>query len=121
MISAGGTGGGVYPALAVAEALRTHRPGIDLHFVGSAGGFERPLVEQSGVVFDRYDEVRSGPLHGVSRSRRIVSLVRLAIGTLEALALVLRRRPDALLLTGGWVGLPVALACWLARVPALIF
>lgn len=96
-------------------------PAVSLSFVGSVDGFERPLVAEGGVSFAHYDEVRAGPLHGVSTVRKLVSLVNLAVGTLQALWLMLRRRPNALLLTGGWVGLPVALAAWLCRVPQLIY
>jgi UDP-N-acetylglucosamine--N-acetylmuramyl-(pentapeptide) pyrophosphoryl-undecaprenol N-acetylglucosamine transferase len=121
MIAAGGTGGHVYPALAVAEAMIARYPGVSLSFVGSVEGFERPLVKESGVEITHYDEVRAGPLHGVNPVRVLVSVVQLVIGTLQALFLVARRRPQALLLTGGWVGLPVALAAWLRRVPAMIY
>lgn len=121
LIAAGGTGGHVYPALAVAEAIREHYLNVSLAFAGSVGGFERPLVQESGVVFDSYSEVRAGPLHGVSLPRKLWSAINLAIGTLQALALMLRRRPGAVLLTGGWSGLPVSLAGWLLRVPILIF
>ncbi len=121
LIAAGGTGGHVYPALAVAEAVRQQHPGTGLAFVGSAGGFERPLVQESGVTFDSYAEVRAGPLHGVSLPRKLWSLVNLAAGTLQALWRLLRHRPGAILLTGGWSGLPVSLAGWLLRVPILIF
>ncbi len=50
-----------------------------------------------------------------------ISLVQIAIGTFQALHLLVSERPRALLLTGGWVGLPVALAGWLLRIPALIY
>lgn len=53
--------------------------------------------------------------------RALVSTIKLIIGTLQALWLVARYRPHALLLTGGWVGWPVALAGWLLRVPSLIY
>lgn len=96
-------------------------PAVSLSFVGSVDGFERPLVKEGGVSFAHYDEVRAGPLHGVSLGRKIISAINLGIGTLQALWLMLRRKPDALLLTGGWVGLPVALAAWLFRVPELIY
>lgn len=96
-------------------------PAVSLSFVGSVDGFERPLVAEGGVSFAHYDEVRAGPLHGVSTARKLVSLVNLGIGTLQALWLMLRHKPDALLLTGGWVGLPVALAAWLFRVPEMIY
>jgi UDP-N-acetylglucosamine--N-acetylmuramyl-(pentapeptide) pyrophosphoryl-undecaprenol N-acetylglucosamine transferase len=121
LIAAGGTGGGVYPALAIAEAAKALAPDAEFAFVGSVGGFERPLVEESGMAFARYDEVRSGPLHGVPLLKRLDSILQLMRGTLQAFALLLRRRPAALLLTGGWVGLPVALAAFVLRVPSLIF
>jgi UDP-N-acetylglucosamine--N-acetylmuramyl-(pentapeptide) pyrophosphoryl-undecaprenol N-acetylglucosamine transferase len=121
MIAAGGTGGHVYPALAVAEAMIARYPGVSLSFVGSVEGFERPLVQESGVTFTHYDEVRAGPLHGVNPLRALVSIVQLLSGTVQAVTLIARRRPQALLLTGGWVGLPVALAAWLRRVPAMIY
>lgn len=111
----------MYPALAVAEALNNLQPGVELTFVGSAGGFERPLVAASGVAFAHYDEVRAGPLHGVGVGRAARSLVSLAVGTLQALRLVARHRPQALLLTGGWVALPTTLAAWLRRVPVMIY
>jgi UDP-N-acetylglucosamine--N-acetylmuramyl-(pentapeptide) pyrophosphoryl-undecaprenol N-acetylglucosamine transferase len=90
-------------------------------FVGSAGGFERPLIEEADVTFASYDEVRAGPLHGVSFLRALASVVNLILGTFQALVLIGRRKPQALLLTGGWVGLPVALAAWLRRIPILIY
>jgi len=121
MIASGGTGGHVYPALAIAEAIAAQYPEVNLSFVGSVGGFERPLVQEAGVPFAAYDEILAGPLHGVGFLRGLMSAVKLALGTLQALWLVGRRRPGSLLLTGGWVGLPVALAGWLRRVPILIF
>jgi UDP-N-acetylglucosamine--N-acetylmuramyl-(pentapeptide) pyrophosphoryl-undecaprenol N-acetylglucosamine transferase len=105
----------------VAEAIQSQRPDISLSFVGSQGGFERPLVNESGIPFDSDDEVRSGPLHGVSWPRRLVSLAQVLAGTLQSLGLIRRLKPGVLLLTGGWVGLPVALAAWLLRVPSLIY
>jgi UDP-N-acetylglucosamine--N-acetylmuramyl-(pentapeptide) pyrophosphoryl-undecaprenol N-acetylglucosamine transferase len=109
----------VYPALAIAEALNPDE--TEIAFIGSVDGFERPLIEESGVNLYSYDEVRAGPLHGVSWGKRAHSLLDLSIGTVQALRLLRRHRPAALLLTGGWVGLPVALAAWLLRVPSLIF
>lgn len=121
MIAAGGTGGHVYPSLAIAEALTDLLPDVQLAFVGSVGGFERPLLKETSIQFASYDEVRAGPIHGVNPLKALVSAVQLIIGTVQALWLVGRRRPKALLLTGGWVGLPVALAAWVWRVPSLIF
>ena len=90
-------------------------------FAGSVGGFERPLLDAANLKFDHYAEIYAGPVHGVDVLRAAVSVVKLIIGTLQALWLLLRSRPQAVLLTGGWVGWPVALASWLLRVPSLMF
>lgn len=115
----------MYPALAVAEALQltsaNTSDSTSLIFVGSVGGFERPLVEQSQITFDVYAEVQAGPLHGVTPLRMIRSTFQTLIGIVQALRLIRQHRPQVIFLTGGWVGLPVALAGWLARVPILIF
>ena len=121
MIAAGGTGGHVYPALAVAEAALQSDPKTELVFVGSVDGFERPLVEAGGVSFLAYHEVQAGPIHGVNVLRAIQSAFLMLLGTGQALALIRRYRPQVVLLTGGWVGFPVALAAWLSRVPSLIY
>lgn len=121
MISAGGTGGGVYPALSVAGALRKLYPDLTLTFVGARGDMARDLVARSDVTFDHYHEVLSGPLHGVPRFQQALSMLKIAIGILQSLILAIRRRPEALLLTGGWVGFPVAAACWLLRRPVVIY
>ena len=65
--------------------------------------------------------MRAGPLHGVSVIKMLGSVVQLIIGTVQALSLVRRRQPDVILLTGGWVSLPIAMAGWLLRVPSLIY
>ncbi|HVU11611.1 MAG TPA: glycosyltransferase, partial [Phototrophicaceae bacterium] len=84
MIAAGGTGGHVYPAIAVAEALSARRPDsrneVHLTFVGSVGGFERPLLDEANLKFDHYAQVYAGPLHGVGVLRAAQSAVKLIIG-----------------------------------------
>lgn len=92
-----------------------------MHFVGSAAGLENDLIEAAGVKFDAYDKVQAGPLHGVNPLRMLESIVRLIIGTMQAFLLFLRQRPSSIFLTGGWVGLPVALAGTIFRVPIVIF
>jgi UDP-N-acetylglucosamine--N-acetylmuramyl-(pentapeptide) pyrophosphoryl-undecaprenol N-acetylglucosamine transferase len=121
MISAGGTGGGVFPALTVARALRDEAPGVSLSFVGARGDMARALVQQNSSLFDSYHEVLAGPLHGIPRLEQIANMFRTLIGVIQALILVIRLRPGALFLTGGWVGGPAAVACWLLRCPVVIY
>ncbi len=81
----------------------------------------RDLITQSDVHFDRYADVLAGPLHGVPVGHKIVSAIKLLAGLIQSLILVLRTRPQALFLTGGWVGFPVAAAGWLLRRPIVIY
>ncbi|MBC8099421.1 MAG: undecaprenyldiphospho-muramoylpentapeptide beta-N-acetylglucosaminyltransferase [Armatimonadetes bacterium] len=121
LITAGGTGGHIYPALAVAEALLARHPDVTLAFVGSVDGFERPLIAKGGVTFASYDEVQSGPLHGIAPLQALVSVGKLALGTLQALGILRRRRPQVILATGGWCSFPIALAAWVLRIPLVIY
>ena len=86
-----------------------------------SGGLEERLVARAQLPLAASHVVPGGPLAGVSWRRRLVSALRLGVGLFRALWLIMRLRPRALLLTGGWSGLPVALAAWLTRVPTLIF
>jgi UDP-N-acetylglucosamine--N-acetylmuramyl-(pentapeptide) pyrophosphoryl-undecaprenol N-acetylglucosamine transferase len=111
----------VYPALAVAEAILARDPSSEMTFVGSVGGFERSLLEQSRLPFKAIYEVQAGPIHGMNPLKTVISAGKLAIGTLQALRLIGRVRPDVVLSTGGWVSFPVAQAAWLRRKPVVIY
>jgi UDP-N-acetylglucosamine--N-acetylmuramyl-(pentapeptide) pyrophosphoryl-undecaprenol N-acetylglucosamine transferase len=134
----------VYPALAVIPALRAKQqatraeqratseqpnldpqasalkpqPSILFLWLGSRRGPERDLVTREGIPFE---VVPSGPLAGVGWPTRILSAVQIITGTIKALTTVWRFRPQALLITGGWVTIPAALACWLSRIPIMIY
>jgi undecaprenyldiphospho-muramoylpentapeptide beta-N-acetylglucosaminyltransferase len=120
MISAGGTGGGVYPALAVVGALRKLYPDdLMLTFVGARGDMAFDLIDPA--QFDHVRAVWGGPLHGVSRGQQVISALKILVGIVQSLGLVIRQRPQVLFLTGGWVGFPVAAACWLLRRPVVVY
>ena len=93
----------------------------DLVFVGAAGGMERELVAKASLGLAGYHELLAGPLHGVGLPRAAISLFKLKLGALQALFLLLRRRPHVILLTGGYANLPLALAAWLLRLPIVIY
>jgi UDP-N-acetylglucosamine--N-acetylmuramyl-(pentapeptide) pyrophosphoryl-undecaprenol N-acetylglucosamine transferase len=79
---------------------------------------ERELVTRSGIEFEA---IQAGPVVGVSLSRRVVGLLKLAWGTLQAWQSVGRWQPDALFVTGGYTAIPVAVVCWLKRIPILVY
>lgn len=79
---------------------------------------ERALVQRAGIPFTA---IPAGGLHGVGVVRMARNTLKLAAGTLKAWRLVGQREPRAMLTTGGFVSAPVAVACWLRRVPILLY
>jgi UDP-N-acetylglucosamine--N-acetylmuramyl-(pentapeptide) pyrophosphoryl-undecaprenol N-acetylglucosamine transferase len=121
IIAAGGTGGHVYPALAVVESIQANHPNTALVFIGTVGGFERPLIEKAGIRFSAHHEVSAGPIHGVNPLKAIVSTMKLMRGTWQSFRILGTEKPNVILSTGGWEGLPVALAARLRGVPLMIY
>jgi UDP-N-acetylglucosamine--N-acetylmuramyl-(pentapeptide) pyrophosphoryl-undecaprenol N-acetylglucosamine transferase len=117
MLAGGGTGGHVYPALALADALRRRDPGARVLFVGSASGMEASLVPRAGVPFAGL-VVR--PPRSRSIARTVLALGTGAAGLVQAAALVAGMRPDAVVATGGIAAAPPVLAAWVMRVPVLL-
>ena len=119
LFAAGGTGGHIYPALAVASSIR-RRPGTpELDWVGGRRGLESQLVPPAGFRLQRL-LLRS--LRSVEANVHLVlDPVRLALSVPQAIWWLLRRRPAAIFTTGGYVAIPVLLAARLLRVPALLW
>ncbi|MGH2523756.1 MAG: UDP-N-acetylglucosamine--N-acetylmuramyl-(pentapeptide) pyrophosphoryl-undecaprenol N-acetylglucosamine transferase, partial [Anaerolineales bacterium] len=129
--SAGGTGGGVYPALSVADALRMAdggwrienqnseipNPKSEFLWIGSVGGMEAEIVARAGLPFKA---IRGAGVHGVGW-RLPLNALNLLWGVFEAVRLVRAFQPNVLLVTGGFVTVPVALAAWLNRTPTLVY
>ncbi|RME51561.1 MAG: undecaprenyldiphospho-muramoylpentapeptide beta-N-acetylglucosaminyltransferase [Caldilineae bacterium] len=115
MISGGGTGGHVYPALAVVNALD---PATEVVWVGSEGGIEKELVERAGIPFVG---IAAGGLRGKNPAAAAANLWKLGRGYLQSRRHIARRRPDVLFVTGGYVCVPVTLAAHRAGVPVLIY
>ena len=104
LVCAGGTGGGVYPALAVVAALHDR---AEVVWVGGEAGMESELVERAGLPFEA---IPAAGVHGVGLRALPGNLLQLARGYFASLALLRRLRPQALFFTGGYVAVPMALA-----------
>ncbi len=115
MILAGGTGGHIYPALAVAEQLRA--AGIPLAWLGSAHGMEAGIVPRHDIPF-RAVEVAG--LRGKGLLGWLLAPVMIARATLQALHVLREVRPGVVLGMGGFVSGPGGLAAWLCRRPLVI-
>src|SRR5512138_578130 len=107
LICAGGTGGGVYPALAVHGALASKVTDVETLWVGSEGGMEESLVRRQGIPFR---SIPAAGLHGVSIMALPRNLLMLARGVLAARKILHDFKPDVLFFTGGYVAVPVAIA-----------
>lgn len=119
LIAGGGTGGHIYPALAVANALR-RRPGApELDWVGGRRGLEDGIVPAAGIPL-RQLLLRS--LRSVDRDIHLVlDPVRLGLSIPQALWWLMRRRPAAVFTTGGYVAIPVLIAARLLGIPTLLW
>ncbi len=115
LMLAGGTGGHVYPALAVAEALRAR--GYRVEWVGTRRGLEARVVPAAGITLHCL-AVRG--LRGKSVLATLRGVLALAVACLQALALLLRRWPRCLVGMGGYAAGPAAVVGWLLRRPLVL-
>jgi UDP-N-acetylglucosamine--N-acetylmuramyl-(pentapeptide) pyrophosphoryl-undecaprenol N-acetylglucosamine transferase len=115
LIMAGGTGGHVFPALAVARALRERSR--EVVWLGTRRGIEARLVPAAGIPVE-WIEIEG--LRGRGAGRWLSAPIRLARAVLQALAVLRRLRPGVVLGCGGFVSGPGGLAAWLTRTPLVI-
>lgn len=118
LLAGGGSGGHVFPAFAVADALvelgHEHGRSVAYRYVGTADGVEATLATEAGYDFS---PIRARALRGRGRLQQLLAVGTIALGVLDALRLLRRFRPHAVLLTGGYVSAPVGVAAWLLRRP----
>lgn len=107
LIAGGGTGGHLFPGLAVARALLSRSSDIQVSFVGSLQGIEARTVPQEGFEIDF---IRSSGLRGKSSFVQIRGLLRLLPSLWEAWQIVRRRQPNVVVGVGGYSSGPVVLA-----------
>lgn len=115
VLTGGGTGGHVFPALAVARVLveRGHR----LLFIGTREGIESRLIPEAGYEMEF---VRSSGLNRVGLRKQIQSAMRLPVGIAAAGGVLGRFQPNAIFSTGGFVAGPVMIAAALRRIPLVV-
>jgi len=117
LFAAGGTGGHIYPALAVAKELTTRHAGSAVRFVGTARGLETRLVPQAN--FD-LSLIESAGLTNMSLGARLRGLWLLPKSFAAARNLIREFRPDVVVGAGGYVTGSVLLTAALMRIPTLV-
>ena len=117
LIAAGGTGGHIYPGLAVAREFASRHEAAEPVFVGTPRGLEGQLVGDAGF---RIEMLRVEPLRGGSIGRKIKGLLALVPAFSDAGRLLRREQPDAVVGVGGYLSGPLLLAASRRGIPTLI-
>ncbi len=115
LIMAGGTGGHVYPALAVADYLKRH--GVPFLWLGTNHGLEAQLVPAKGFPLLT---IKINGLRGKGMIKWMQAPVILCIALIQALMIFIQRKPAAVLGMGGFASGPGGIAAWLMRIPLCI-
>lgn len=117
IISGGGTGGHIFPAVAIANAFRERHPDAHILFVGAKGRMEMTRVPEAGY------EIIGLWISGIQRKFTLSNLlfpVKLLVSYLRAMVIVRRFKPDAVIGTGGYASGPMMIAATRAGIPTII-
>ena len=117
VIAGGGTGGHLYPGIAVARELRRREPGATITFAGTARGIEARVVPKEGFQLDL---LRSAGLKGTSPAALARGLGLLPLSGLDAWRILSRRAPHLVIGVGGYSSGPVVAAAIARRIPTLL-
>ncbi len=122
LLAGGGTGGHVYPGLSVARALeeelRARGAPLEMLYVGVRGRIDETIVPREGIDFRA---IAAGPLRVASPAAFARGLLLLARGSLQAIGILRRFKPDAVFATGGYASVPVGVAARVLRRPLVVY
>jgi len=117
LIAAGGTGGHIYPGIAIAEELKERDPDNEILFIGSYEGLEGDLVKKEGF---KIRLIHARALLRKLSYKAISAPFMTMIGFFEALQVLFAFKPDMLVVTGGYVSFPVICAAIILRTPFIL-
>jgi UDP-N-acetylglucosamine--N-acetylmuramyl-(pentapeptide) pyrophosphoryl-undecaprenol N-acetylglucosamine transferase len=117
VVAGGGTGGHLYPGIAVARELLKRLPDTQVTFAGTERGIEAKVIPREGFALDL---LRSAGLKGVSPAALARGLLLLPLGCVDGWRILSRRSPDVVVGVGGYSSGPVVLAAALRRIPTLL-
>jgi len=115
IVTGGGTGGHIYPALAVLRALQAK--GWEILYLGSKGGLEGDIIPAEGID---YQEVNVAPLSRKISFQLINATLKTTVGLFQARKIIKGFQPNLVLGTGGFVAGPVVLAATMLKIPTII-
>jgi UDP-N-acetylglucosamine--N-acetylmuramyl-(pentapeptide) pyrophosphoryl-undecaprenol N-acetylglucosamine transferase len=118
LIAGGGTGGHVFPAIAIAKEWMSRGSEREVVLVGTQRGIEMKLVPQAGLPLET---LRVAGLKGKGGTTLVKNLGMLGSGLTDALGVLRKHKPVAAFGVGGYAAGPMMLATWLRGVPNVIF
>ncbi len=107
VLAGGGTGGHLFPALAIADEVMSQDDSVEILFIGARGGIEAKVLKSYDYPFELIGVEAIKNKSGLSKIR---AFVRATMATLKSMALLRRFKPDAILGSGGYVSGPVVMA-----------
>ena len=117
LVAGGGTGGHIFPGVAIARELMERVPGVEVLFVGTARGLETKIVPAEGF---RLLTIRSAGITGKNLLSRVKGMGLVPLSLVQSLGLIGRTRPRLVVGVGGYASGPVLAAAVLRRIPTLI-
>ncbi len=117
LIAGGGTGGHLFPGVAIAEELRARHPDADIRFVGTRRGIEARVLPDLGWQLEL---IEVSGLKTVGALGALRGLFRLPRAWWQARKILKRFRPDAVIGVGGYASGPLVFTAWLRRIPTAI-
>ncbi|NIZ46642.1 undecaprenyldiphospho-muramoylpentapeptide beta-N-acetylglucosaminyltransferase [Entomospira nematocerorum] len=113
----GGTGGHIYPGLAIIEALQATNTSFDIFWIGEIHGMEEKIITQTHLPFKG---IHAGKLRRYFSLKNISDLFKIIRGFFDAYAILYKERPNLLFSKGGFVSVPSVWAAWILRIPIFI-
>ena len=117
VMSGGGTGGHIYPAIAIAEEIRRRHPDAEILFIGTERGMEKKIIPASGFPI-RYITVSGFDRRHLTKNVKVLNDLRK--GMKEAKKILQTFRPDYVIGTGGYVCGPVVRSAYQLKIPCFI-
>jgi len=118
LIAGGGTGGHIYPAVAIAQGILKQDPNASVEFVGTAQGLESKIIPREKF---KLHLICAGALNNVSLVTKILSLLLLPLGIIQSIILILKLKPNIIVGVGGYASGPMMLAAVILQRRTAVF
>jgi UDP-N-acetylglucosamine--N-acetylmuramyl-(pentapeptide) pyrophosphoryl-undecaprenol N-acetylglucosamine transferase len=115
VVTGGGTGGHVFPAIRVAKAFQ--RTGTDILYIGSAKGIEKSLCKEANI---RFKSVKTGKFRRYFSWQNFIDPFNIFSGILKSYIILKRYEPEVVFSKGGYVSVPVVFSAWVLNIPVIL-